>query len=70
MFKGRMLWAWQGWAMLEGRRRGFSCRHPLPCPHATQIWPRGRNNAEGQRGKSILALSFRFFFPFGGSSLA
>lgn len=33
MFKGRMLWAWQGWAMMEGRRWGFSWRHPpLCCP--------------------------------------
>lgn len=69
MFKGRMLWAWQGWAMLEGRRWGFLCRHSPLCFHTAQLWPRRRNNPEGQQGKSVLALSV-FFFPFGGSSLA
>lgn len=64
MFKGRMLWAWQGWVMLEGHRWSFLCRDPLPCPHAAQLWPQGRNNPEGQWRKSILALSFLFFFLF------
>lgn len=37
MFKGRMLWAWQGWAMPEGRRWGFLCRHHPQSPHAAQL---------------------------------
>lgn len=64
MFKGRMLWAWQGWAMPEGRRWGFLCRHHLQSPHTAQFCPWGSNNPKGQWGKLVLALSSLFFFFF------
>lgn len=64
MFKGRMLRAGQGWAAPEGQRWGFLRRQPLPCPQAAQLWAWGRNNPGGQWGKSVLALSFLWFFSF------